>query len=109
MTSMDKITRRPTTVREERRRALRDLDPSLGGAGVWLIVPCSKVKAKILAVIAKSPTWVEGIVCVDDACPEGSGDFIEANTADPRVLAVRLPQNQGGGGSREERRGGKEC
>ncbi len=78
---------------------LRDLDPSLGTARVWLIVPCYKVKAKILDVIAKTPPWIEGIVCVDDACPEGSGDFIEANNTDPRVVLVRLPVNQGVGGA----------
>jgi len=99
MTSIDKINRGATTVRTERRRALRELDPSLEGAGVWLIVPCYKVRSKILDVIAKTPPWIEGIVCVDDACPEGSGDFIEANTRDPRVTVVRLPQNQGVGGA----------
>jgi len=99
MTSIDKINRAVPSARTERRRALRDLDPSLGGAGVWLIVPCYKVKAKILDVIAKAPPWIEGIVCVDDACPEGSGDFIEANNKDPRVTVIRLPQNQGVGGA----------
>ena len=99
MTSIDKINRGAPTARTERRRALRDLDPSLGAAGVWLIVPCYKVKLKILEVIAKTPPWIEGIVCVDDACPEGSGDFIEANNKDPRVTVVRLPQNQGVGGA----------
>ena len=99
MTSIDKINRGATTVRTERRRALRELDPRLEGAGVWLIVPCYKVRSKILDVIAKTPPWIEGIVCVDDACPEGSGDFIEANTRDPRVTVVRLPQNQGVGGA----------
>ena len=99
MTSIDKINRGATTVRTERRRALRELDPSLEGAGVWLIVPCYKVRSKILDVIAKTPPWIEGIVCVDDACPEGSGNFIEANTKDPRVTVVRLPQNRGVGGA----------
>jgi glycosyltransferase involved in cell wall biosynthesis len=99
MTSIDKINRGATTLRTERRRALRELDPSLEGAGVWLVVPCYKVRSKILDVIAKTPSWIEGIVCVDDACPEGSGDFIEANTRDPRVSVVRLPQNQGVGGA----------
>jgi len=99
MTSIDKISRRPQTVREERRRALRDLDPSLDAAGVWLVVPCYKVKTKILDVIAKTPAWIDGIVCIDDACPEGSGDFIEANNKDPRVVVVRLPTNQGVGGA----------
>jgi dolichol-phosphate mannosyltransferase len=50
-------------------------------------------------VIEKAPPWVEGIVCVDDACPEGSGDFIEANARDPRVCVIRLAKNQGVGGA----------
>ena len=85
---------------EERRRMLRAFDPTLDGAGVWLVVPCYKVKAHILDVIAKTPAWVDGIVCVDDACPEQSGDFIEkANNKDARVVVVKLAQNQGVGGA----------
>jgi len=99
MTSIDKISSRKPASSEARRRALRDFDPSLVSAGVWLVAPCYKVKAKILDVIAKTPPWIEGIVCVDDACPENSGDFIEANNTDPRVVVVRLAQNQGVGGA----------
>ena len=73
--------------------------PLLVGAGVWLVIPCYRVKAHILSVIGKTPAWVDGIVCVDDACPEGSGDFIEANARDPRVVVVRLPKNLGVGGA----------
>jgi dolichol-phosphate mannosyltransferase len=85
---------------DERRVAERRTpDTSLEGAGVWLVIPCYKVKSMILRVIDKTPSWVEGIVCVDDACPEGSGDFIEAQGRDPRVVVVRLKQNQGVGGA----------
>lgn len=72
---------------------------SLEGAGVWLVVPCYKVTGHILRVIRRTPAWFEGIVCVDDACPDKSGDFIEANNTDPRVVVVRLPKNQGVGGA----------
>jgi dolichol-phosphate mannosyltransferase len=99
MATLDKIAARGPEPIEERRRVLRALDPRLEGAGVWLVVPCFKVKAHILDVIAKAPAWVEGIVCVDDACPEHSGDFIEQNATDPRVVVVKLPQNQGVGGA----------
>jgi len=74
-------------------------EPSLDGAGVWLVIPCFKVSGLILRVIEKTPPWVEGIVCVDDACPEGSADLIEAEARDPRVVVVRLKQNQGVGGA----------
>lgn len=72
---------------------------SLEDAGVWLVVPCYKVRDHILRVIRRTPAWFEGIVCVDDACPDHSGDFIEAENTDPRVVVVRLPKNQGVGGA----------
>ncbi len=99
MTSIDKIARRAHSPLEERRKVLRGMEPRLEGSGVWLVVPCFKVKAKVLDVIARAPAWIEGIVCVDDACPEGSGDYIEANSKDPRVVVVRLAKNQGVGGA----------
>ena len=99
MTSFDNIARESPLSRDERRQLMRVLPPKLEGSGVWLVIPCYRVKAHILKVIAKTPAWVEGIVCVDDACPEGSADFIEANNTDPRVVVIRLAQNQGVGGA----------
>jgi dolichol-phosphate mannosyltransferase len=98
MTSIDRIGRDPPSVVATLpdRRGVR---LSLEGAGVWLVVPCYKVRGQILRVIEKTPAWIEGIVCVDDGCPEGSGEFIEANARDTRVVVVRLPQNQGVGGA----------
>jgi dolichol-phosphate mannosyltransferase len=72
---------------------------SLDEAGVWLVVPCYKVRAHIMRVIRSTPSWFEGIVCVDDACPENTGDLIEAENTDPRVVVVRLGKNQGVGGA----------
>ncbi|MCI3132877.1 glycosyltransferase family 2 protein [Phenylobacterium aquaticum] len=77
----------------------RPADPRLDEAGVWIVIPCYKVTDHIARVIAKIPAWVEGVVCVDDACPDGSGDFIAAEITDPRVRLVRLPENQGVGGA----------
>jgi dolichol-phosphate mannosyltransferase len=99
MATLDKSAPGGSQPIEERRRMLRALDPTLEGAGVWLVVPCYKVKAHVLNVIAKTPAWVDGIVCVDDACPEGSGAFIEQNAKDPRVVVIKLPQNRGVGGA----------
>jgi glycosyltransferase involved in cell wall biosynthesis len=98
MASIDRTAQRPPP-QAERRRRLAAVEPSLEGAGVWLVIPCYKVKAHILKVIANTPVWVEGIVCVDDACPEGSGAFVEAEARDPRVVVVKLAQNQGVGGA----------
>jgi dolichol-phosphate mannosyltransferase len=93
MTAYDQTTRAPPLPE------VRASTPKLKRAGIWLVVPCYKVKSHVLDVIAKTPPWIEGIVCVDDACPEGSGDFIEAQARDARVVVVRLSQNQGVGGA----------
>jgi glycosyltransferase involved in cell wall biosynthesis len=97
MSSIDQIARDGSPKLERRRAAAGEL--KLRGAGVWVVIPCYRVKAHILSVLAKLPAWVEGVVCVDDGCPEGSGDFIEANAHDPRVRVKRLERNQGVGGA----------
>lgn len=63
------------------------------------MVPCHKVRDHILDVLASIPSWVEGVVCVDDACPDRTGDHIEQENLDPRVQVVRLEANQGVGGA----------
>jgi glycosyltransferase involved in cell wall biosynthesis len=93
---MNTVPRLPKD-RAPKDRAVAGL--SLEEAGVWLVVPCYKVRGHIMRVIEGTPSWFEGIVCVDDACPEHSGDFIEAENTDPRVVVVRLPKNQGVGGA----------
>lgn len=39
------------------------------------------------------------IIVVDDCCPDKSGDFVEENCKDPRVIVVRHDENQGVGGA----------
>ncbi len=99
MTSIDQFPRDAQAAAGLRQRPGRGLEPSLDGAGVWLVVPCYRVTGQILQVLAKAPAWLEGIVCVDDACPDASGDFIAANAKDPRGVVVRLTENQGVGGA----------
>ncbi|MES2785067.1 MAG: glycosyltransferase family 2 protein [Pseudomonadota bacterium] len=64
---------------------------------IAVVIPCYKVKRHILGVIELIPPTVEQIWVVDDACPEGSGDHVEANCRDPRVKIVRQAQNGGVG------------
>lgn len=66
---------------------------------IAVVIPCFKVKGKIMEVIAGIGPEVAMIICVDDCCPEGSGEYISANVRDPRVSVVRLQQNQGVGGA----------
>jgi dolichol-phosphate mannosyltransferase len=66
---------------------------------VAVIVPAYRVRDQINEVIAGIPAWVAGIYVVDDACPEGSGDWVEENNRDPRVRVLRHECNQGVGGA----------
>ena len=44
---------------------------------VAVVIPCYRVRRHVLDVIAGLPPTVDLIYCVDDACPEGSGDLVE--------------------------------
>ncbi|MBQ8707150.1 MAG: hypothetical protein IJ523_03565 [Succinivibrionaceae bacterium] len=41
------------------------------------VIPCYCVKEQVAKVLEKIPQEIDYIICVDDACPEGSGDLIE--------------------------------
>jgi dolichol-phosphate mannosyltransferase len=69
------------------------------GLTVAVVIPCYKVTRHILGVIAGLPPVVDRIYCVDDHCPDGSGDLIEAQCRDPRVRVLHLVENQGVGGA----------
>lgn len=66
---------------------------------IAVVIPCYKVTRHVLSVISTVPGVVGRIYCVDDACPEQSGDFIEKNCLDPRVQVLRHAENQGVGGA----------
>lgn len=66
---------------------------------IAVVIPCYKVTAKIRDVIAGIGPEVSTIVCVDDCCPDNSGQFISTHVKDKRVAVVRLQQNRGVGGA----------
>lgn len=66
---------------------------------IAVVVPCYRVKNQVLDVLAKIGPDVARIICVDDACPEGSGQHIEEHNKDPRVQVLRLQKNEGVGGA----------
>ncbi|WP_431476283.1 glycosyltransferase family 2 protein [Massilia eburnea] len=66
---------------------------------IAVVIPCYKVTNHVLGVIAAIGPEVWRIYAVDDKCPEGSGDFIEKNNVDPRVVVLRNEVNQGVGGA----------
>ncbi len=69
-------------------------------AVIAVVIPCFRVKHHIASVIAAMPASVTWIVCVDDCCPDGSGDLIATIAEqDSRVVLARHAQNQGVGGA----------
>jgi dolichol-phosphate mannosyltransferase len=67
--------------------------------GIAVVIPCYRVKQHIGSVLAAIGPEVDAVYCVDDACPEASGDYIERECKDPRVQVLRHVQNQGVGGA----------
>jgi glycosyltransferase involved in cell wall biosynthesis len=66
---------------------------------IAVVVPCYRVKGQVLEVIANIGPEATWIICVDDACPDGSGEWIETRARDPRLRVIRLPENRGVGGA----------
>ena len=66
---------------------------------IAVVIPSYKVRRHILRVISGIPTQIWRIYVVDDACPDGSGKFVEAEGRDSRVRVHYHPQNQGVGGA----------
>jgi len=68
-------------------------------AKVGVVVPSYRVKAHILDVLARMGPEVHAVYVVDDACPDGSGAFVQTHCTDPRVKVVFNEVNQGVGGA----------
>jgi glycosyltransferase involved in cell wall biosynthesis len=66
---------------------------------IAVIIPSYRVARHVKTVIDSIGPEVSRIYCVDDACPDGSGDFIERTVSDPRVSVLRHEVNQGVGGA----------
>ncbi|TDK56684.1 glycosyltransferase family 2 protein [Pseudomonas moraviensis] len=66
---------------------------------IAVVIPSYKVRLHILALIENIGPEVHRIYVVDDQCPEGSGDHVQAHCVDPRVSIIRHVLNQGVGGA----------
>lgn len=69
------------------------------GVSIAVVIPCYRVKTHIMDVLDNIPDCVSYIYCIDDACPDGSGDYIEKKCHDKRVKVLRHTVNQGVGGA----------
>lgn len=66
---------------------------------IAVVVPCFRVAGTILDVISGIPASVTAIHVVDDACPDGSGRYVQAHCTDPRVVVHFNSVNLGVGGA----------
>ena len=66
---------------------------------VAVVIPCYKVVSTIDGVLSRIGPEVGRIYCVDDACPEGSGQHVSATCADSRVTVIGNERNLGVGGA----------
>lgn len=69
------------------------------GGKVAVVIPAYRVTRHIMDVIQRIGSEVWRIYVVDDACPDGSGNYVETNCKDPRVIVLRHAENQGVGGA----------
>lgn len=66
---------------------------------VAVVIPCYKVKFQILSVLELIGPEVHRIYLVDDACPEKTGEWVQSECQDPRVVVLYHNKNQGVGGA----------
>lgn len=66
---------------------------------IAVVVPAFRVKQQILAVLSSLSDDVTYICVVDDACPDGTGDYVLENFKDKRLLVLRNETNTGVGGA----------
>jgi len=70
-----------------------------GSPRLAVVIPCYRVTRHVAEVIRAIGPEADVIYCVDDACPDQSGDFIERAVNDRRVRVLRHRENQGVGGA----------
>lgn len=66
---------------------------------IAVVLPCYRVKGKIVDVIARMGPEVRHIIVVDDCCPDRTGDLVEERVSDPRCIVIRHEVNKGVGGA----------
>lgn len=64
-----------------------------------IIIPCYRVRASIVEVVRTALPFADAVYCVDDACPEQSGQQVEKAFPDERVRVLYNPRNLGVGGA----------
>jgi dolichol-phosphate mannosyltransferase len=73
--------------------------PTDKAPSIVVVIPCHNARDTIIGVLDEIGPLAQVIYVVDDACPQGSGDHVEAHCNDPRVRVLRREKNGGVGGA----------
>lgn len=65
---------------------------------VAVVIPCYRVEATVTDVVAKIPEFVDWIIAVNDASPDGTQAVLQS-IPDPRMVLLKHETNQGVGGA----------
>lgn len=66
---------------------------------IAVVLPCYRVKHKIVGVVESLLDHVDYIIAVDDCCPEQSGKHLQLQCSHPKLQILFHEQNQGVGGA----------
>lgn len=89
----------------ETQQLMRQLDERAAAADnaaaprIAVVIPCYRERDHVLDVIARIPAVVADIICVDDGCPDRTGELVESEARDPRVQVLYSAHNEGVGGA----------
>ena len=72
-------------------------DNKTGIRKVAVVIPCYRVGRVVLDVIDQIGDEVHAIYCVDDCCPDETGNLIAREATDRRVRVIRHARNMGVG------------
>jgi len=64
---------------------------------IAVVVPCYRVRDSIVQVVNDGLNYADAVYCVDDACPDKSGNLVTSEFDDERVRVIYADQNGGVG------------
>ena len=68
------------------------------GLKVAVVIPAFREETRVAGVLCGLPPWVDQVVVVDDASPDGTSEAVRS-VGDSRVMLIRHEKNQGVGGA----------
>jgi glycosyltransferase involved in cell wall biosynthesis len=74
--------------------------PEADGPQTFCVIPTFKARATICEVVRQALRYAHAVIVVDDACPQHSGEAVEAEYGGrPSVVVIRHEVNRGVGGA----------